>query len=146
MEISRHGSRPSAKGPAAWCEEHWPVGDLPAGARVEIGLTRDAAWSDLVSRVRRGALLAVDYGHTVGERPVGGTLAAYRAGARVAPVPDGSCDLTAHVAMDSLEHDELGTQRDALRNLGVTAALPDHNLARTDPASCTTPQTARRQR
>ena len=62
--------------------------------------------SDLGSRVRRGAVLAVDYGHTVGERPADGTLTAYRAGALVVPVPDGSCDLTAHVAIDSLEHDE----------------------------------------
>lgn len=118
----------------AWCEQHWPVGDLPIGARVEIGLSRDAAWSDLVSRVRRGAALAVDYGHTRGERPVAGTLTAYRAGAQGTPVPDGSCDLTAHVAVDSLGHDELGTQRDWLRDLGVAAALPAHDLARTDPA------------
>jgi SAM-dependent MidA family methyltransferase len=118
----------------AWCEQHWPLGDVPVGARVEIGLTRDAAWSDLVSRVRRGAVLAVDYGHTLGERPADGTLTAYRAGAQVVPVPDGSCDLTAHVAIDSLEHDEVGTQRDWLRDLGGTAALPAHALARTDPA------------
>ncbi|HSF99061.1 MAG TPA: SAM-dependent methyltransferase [Ornithinibacter sp.] len=117
----------------AWCQRHWPVDGLPVGARVEIGVTRDAAWSDLVSRVRSGAVLAVDYGHLAGERPVGGTLSAYRAGALVVPVPDGSCDLTAHVAIDSLEHDEAATQRDWLRDLGVTAALPAHNLARTDP-------------
>lgn len=118
----------------AWCAQHWPVDDLPVGARVEVGSTRDAAWSDLVSRVRRGAVLAVDYGHLRADRPTHGTLAAYRAGAFVAPVPDGSCDLTAHVAVDSLDHDELSTQRDALRALGVTAALPDHESARTDPA------------
>jgi SAM-dependent MidA family methyltransferase len=117
----------------AWCEQHWPVGDLPVGARVEIGLTRDAAWGDLVSRVRRGAVLAVDYGHTLGQRPAAGTLTAYRAGALVVPVPDGSCDLTAHVAVDSLEHDELGTQRDGLHGLGVEAALPAHERARADP-------------
>jgi SAM-dependent MidA family methyltransferase len=118
----------------AWCVQHWPVGDLPAGARVEIGLTRDAAWSDLLSRVRRGAVLAVDYGHTRAERPGGGTLTAYREGSLVVPVPDGSCDLTAHVAIDSLEQDEAATQRDSLRALGITAALPDHDLARIDPA------------
>ncbi len=117
-----------------WCARHWPVGDLPVGARVEVGLARDVAWRDLVSRVRAGTLLAVDYGHTAGDRPVGGTLTAYRAGVVVAPVPDGSCDLTAHVAVDSLEHDEVTTQRSALHALGARARTPDRELARTDPA------------
>jgi len=48
-------------------------------------------------------------------------------------VPDGTCDLTAHVAVDSLEHDELTTQRAALRGLGLDAATPPHALAGTDP-------------
>ena len=118
----------------AWCAAWWPVGDLPVGARVEVGLARDLAWRDLVSRVRRGTLLAVDYGHTRDDRPLGGTLTAYRSGALVVPVPDGSCDLTAHVAVDSLEHDELTTQRAALRGLGPAGGTPAHDLARTDPA------------
>ena len=101
---------------------------------MEVGLARDRAWHDLVSRVRRGTVLAVDYGHTAGERPAAGTLTAYRAGALVAAVPDGSCDLTAHVAVDSLEHDELTTQRAALHALGLRAGTPPHDLARTDPA------------
>jgi SAM-dependent MidA family methyltransferase len=117
----------------AWCASHWPSGDLPVGARVEVGLARDLAWRDLVARVRNGTLLAVDYGHTAGERPVGGTLTAYRLGAVVAAVPDGSCDLTAHVAVDSLEHDEVTTQRAALHALGARARTPAHELARTDP-------------
>ena len=49
-------------------------------------------------------------------------------------VPDGSCDLTAHVALDSLEHDELTTQRAALHELGLHARTPAPDLARTDPA------------
>ena len=118
----------------AWCARHWPVEDLTVGERVEIGLARDEAWRDLVGRVRGGILLAVDYGHTAGGRPTGGTLAAYRDGALVTPVPDGKRDLTAHVAVDSLEHDELTTQRAALRSLGLAADTPPHDLARTDPA------------
>ena len=55
----------------AWCARHWPVDGLPVGARVEVGLARDLAWRDLVGRVRNGTLLAVDYGHTAGDRPVG---------------------------------------------------------------------------
>ena len=50
-------------------------------------------------------------------------------------MPDGSCDLTAHVAVDSLEHDEVTTQRAALRRSGSTSGTPDHDLARTEPAA-----------
>ena len=85
-----------------------------------------------------GILLAVDYGHAAGGRPTGGTLAAYRDGAQVAPVPDGTCDLTAHVAVDSLEHDELTTQRAALRSLGLAAGTP-----RTTSPAPTRPATSR---
>lgn len=116
-----------------WCARHWPVDDLPVGARVEVGLARDAAWADLCSRVASGVALAVDYGHTVTGRPTHGTLTAYRSGDLVAAVPDGSCDLTAHVAVDSLVADRLLTQRDALQALGVSGTLPPHQLASTDP-------------
>ena len=58
-----------------------------------------------------------------------------RTGSLVAPVPDGSCDLTAHVAVDSLEHHEVSTQRAALRALGFDATTPAHELAGTDPAA-----------
>ena len=117
-----------------WVSRHWPVEGLPVGTRVEVGLTRDHAWANLVARVRHGILLAVDYGHTAGDRPARGTLTAYRHGALVVPVPDGSCDLTAHVAVDSLEHDEITTQRVALRGLGLDAGTPAHHLATSDPA------------
>ncbi len=126
--------RPTAED-LAWCARHWPVDDLPVGSRVEVGLSRDRAWDDLAARVRRGTMLAVDYGHTRDSRPAGGTLTAYRGGSIVEPVPDGSCDLTAHVAVDSLEHDELTTQRDALRSLGVDIGSPALALARTDPSA-----------
>ncbi|MBM6399962.1 SAM-dependent methyltransferase [Phycicoccus sonneratiae] len=118
---------------AAWCAAHWPLDGLAPGSRVEVGLARDRAWGDLVSRVRHGTLLAVDYGHTRATRPPAGTLVGYRAGTTVPAVPDGTCDLTAHVAVDTLEQDERTTQRDALRALGLTAAAPDIDLARTDP-------------
>ncbi|MBM6405565.1 SAM-dependent methyltransferase [Phycicoccus sp. CSK15P-2] len=119
---------------AAWCAAHWPADDLPDGARVEVGLARDRAWDDLVGRVRRGTVVAADYGHTRGNRPPGGSLVAYRAGTLVDPVPDGGCDLTAHVAVDSLTADTVTTQADALRGLGVDAARPSVEDARTDPA------------
>ena len=49
------------------------------------------------------------------------------------PVPDGTMDLTAHVAMDSLDADEAGRQRDVLRALGVLGQTPPHSLATSDP-------------
>lgn len=118
---------------AAWAERWWPT--QAPGSRVEIGRTRDAAYRDLVSRVRSGAVLAVDYGHLRSDRPAGGSLTGYRRGRVVEPVPDGSCDLTAHVAMDSLGADEVLRQPDALRELGIRPTNPPHSLARRDPAA-----------
>jgi SAM-dependent MidA family methyltransferase len=114
-----------------WAATHWET--TAPGDRVEIGLPRDLAWGELVSRVHSGVLVAVDYGHRGGDRPVGGTLAAYRRGQLVTPVPDGTCDLTAHVAMDTLDHDELLDQRTALRGLGVDGSQPPLELAGRDP-------------
>ncbi|RUL94135.1 hypothetical protein EG812_09770 [Verrucosispora sp. FIM060022] len=111
--------------------------------RVEIGRNRDEAWADAVGNVERGLALAVDYGHLRAERPVDGTLTGYRAGRQVPPVPDGSCDVTAHVAMDSVASAGervarcaylLGSQRDGLRALGADGGRPPLSLAVSDPA------------
>jgi SAM-dependent MidA family methyltransferase len=118
-----------------WCRRFWPVDDLEPGDRVEIGEPRDTAWDDLLSRVGSGLAIAVDYGHTIDCRPAPGTLTGFRSGRQVLPVPDGSCDLTAHVAMDSLTHDELTDQRTALRGLGVNGQNPPLDLARSNPAA-----------
>jgi SAM-dependent MidA family methyltransferase len=115
----------------AWSDRHWPA--RHPGDRVEVGRSRDDAWADLVSRVDSGLLVAVDYGHSRSERPSGGTLAAYEQGRQRHPVPDGTCDLTAHVAMDSLAADVLTRQRALLGSLGMTGALPAHSLAGQDP-------------
>ena len=100
----------------------WKVGPI----RVENGSSRDLAWAAAVSRVRRGLAVAVDYGHTMADRRP--TLTGYRDGRQVPPVPDGSCDLTAHVALDSAAAATgslLVRQREALQSLGVSAELPD---------------------
>ena len=49
------------------------------------------------------------------------------------PVPDGGCDLTAHVAVDALPG-TVRTQRAALHALGVSGARPPLALASRDPA------------
>jgi SAM-dependent MidA family methyltransferase len=118
---------------AAWLERWWP---LRPGARAEIGATRDSAWRAAVSTVERGWALTVDYGHLAGDRPLLGTLTGYRGGRQVPPVPDGSCDLTAHVAFDALATPAttLLRQREALRALGVSGARPPLALASRDPA------------
>jgi SAM-dependent MidA family methyltransferase len=116
-----------------WCQWFWPLDHLQPGDRLEIGETRDAAWDDLLARLASGLAVAVDYGHTIGSRPAPGSLTGYRLGRQVLPIPDRSCDLTAHVAMDSLTHDELVDQRTALRQLGISGQNPPHDLSRIDP-------------
>ena len=104
-----------------WAATWWPSG------RAEIGASRDLAWAAAVSRVVRGAAVAVDYGHSRATRRA--TLTGYRDGRQVPPVPDGSCDITAHVALDSCAAATgavLLTQREALQSLGISAVLPPH--------------------
>ncbi len=125
---------PRLSGPdARWCERWWPLDGAGAGARAEVGRSRDELWAGLVRRVAGtpggGVLLAVDYAHDRDGRPQPGTLAGYRGGRLVPPVPDGSCDITAHVALDAVADAGraagatgtlLASQRDMLTALGVT--------------------------
>jgi hypothetical protein len=122
---------------AVWCDTWWPLSADEPGTRAEVGSTRDAAWAEVVGRVTRGLAVAVDYGHTRAARPPFGSLRSYRDGAEVDLLPDGSRDVTAHVAVDSVA-DRVGgvvlRQRDALHRLGVSGARPDLGLATSDPA------------
>jgi len=121
-----------------WLDRWWPLGDGEPGMRAEVGSTRDAAWAEVVGRVTRGIAVAVDYGHTAADRPPLGTLRSYRDGHLVDVRPDGSCDVTAHVAVDAVA-DRVGgvvrRQRDVLRALGVTGRRPPGSLATDDPAA-----------
>jgi SAM-dependent MidA family methyltransferase len=119
---------------AEWLDRWWPLASAPPGSRAEVGRARDEAWAAAVSTVERGLALCVDYGHVATGRPPFGTLTGFRGGRQVPPVPDGSCDITAHVAMDSLGPGVLLNQREALRALGVDGARPQLALASTDPA------------
>ncbi|MFF9482928.1 SAM-dependent methyltransferase [Streptomyces sp. NPDC014733] len=136
------------EGPDAdWLARWWPAlapealrppGAAPPapGTRGEIGRPRDAAWARAVRSLRAGLAVAADYAHTRADRPPFGTLTGFRAGREVAPVPDGSADVTAHVALDACAGPtgHLLSQRAALRSLGVTGRRPPLTLASTDPA------------
>ena len=117
---------------AAWVDRWWPLGRPgEPRARAEIGATREAAWRRATASLAAGLAVAVDYGHTRVARPHDGSLTGYRGGRQVLPVPDGTCDLTAHVAMDALPG-TVRTQRAALHALGVSGARPPLALAAQD--------------
>ncbi|MFE5814189.1 SAM-dependent methyltransferase [Streptomyces sp. NPDC056479] len=127
---------PVAGPEAEWLDRWWPLASAADGTRAEIGLPRDEAWAAAVGTVDRGLAVAVDYAHTAANRPPFGTLTGFREGRETAPVPDGSCDLTAHVALDAcaLPGARLLSQREALRALSITGARPSLELASTRPA------------
>ncbi|WP_031077360.1 SAM-dependent methyltransferase [Streptomyces sp. NRRL S-118] len=158
VEVAPDGTErlgaPVAGADARWLARWWPLRE--PGERAEIGRPRDAAWAGAVGSLSAGLAVAVDYAHAAGARPPFGTLTGFRAGREVPPVPDGTCDITAHVALDACaaagapvaagaagaagpaagtdRGAELVTQREALRRLGITGARPPLETARTDPA------------
>ncbi|MER5932662.1 SAM-dependent methyltransferase [Streptomyces sp. NPDC002054] len=91
----------SPGGPLTAADRDWLDRWWPGGGRAEIGRTRDEAWAAAVGSLARGLAVAVDYAHTAGARPAWGTLTGFRAGREVRPTPDGTCDVTAHVALDA---------------------------------------------
>ncbi|WP_436774228.1 SAM-dependent methyltransferase [Yinghuangia sp. YIM S09857] len=127
---------------AAWLDRWWPLKGAEPGLRAEVGVPRDEAWAAAVGALSSGIAVAIDYGHERASRPLFGTLAGYRQGRAVPPVPDGTCDVTSHVAVDAIAAagEAAGatgtthlTQRTALRALGVSGARPPYELARSDP-------------
>jgi SAM-dependent MidA family methyltransferase len=127
---------------AQWLERWWPLAGRP-GHRAEIGLPREEAWADAVGTLVAGRAVAVDYAHVRGARPAFGTLTGFASGREVRPVPDGSCDVTSHVALDACAAavrrpgatSSLTTQRAALHHLGITGERPPLALASTDPTA-----------
>lgn len=119
-----------------WLDQWWPLSTI--GTRAEVGSTRDRAWADVVSRVTRGLAIAVDYGHTRPERPPYGSLRSYQGGREVDVRPDGSRDVTAHVAVDAVAATvgaQVLRQRDVLPSLGVSGERPPLGLATSDPTA-----------
>jgi SAM-dependent MidA family methyltransferase len=135
----RTGGPPGAAD-LAWLDRWWPL--TAVGTRAEPGRPRDEAWAGLIRALDRGLAVAADYTHLKTGRPACGSLAAYRDGRQVFPVPNGSCDVTAHVAIDACaaagvqagaDDTLLTTQRAALRGLGVRGERPPVSLAGADP-------------
>jgi len=131
---------PPDRADLAWLRAWWPLRTL--GDRAEVGRTRCEAWAGTVRRIGRGIALAADYGHVRAARPGCGTLTGYLEGRAVPAVPDGSRDITAHVALDACAaagrragaaQTLLTTQREALRGLGVHGGRPPLTLAASDP-------------
>lgn len=119
----------------SWLRDWWRLTE--PGERAEVGDTRDAAWADAVSRVS-GTAIAIDYGHTHDDRPPFGTLRSYAGGREAEVVPDGSRDITAHLAVDSVAAATgaaLIRQRDALGLLGLDGSRPPLELAHSDPSA-----------
>jgi SAM-dependent MidA family methyltransferase len=132
--------RPPDPADLAWVRAWWPL--ATCGDRAEVGRTRCEAWAGLIRRIDRGVAVAADYGHVKAARPAWGTLTGYLEGRAVAPLPDGSRDITAHVALDACAaagqaagagETVLTTQRAALRGLGLNARRPPLALAAADP-------------
>jgi SAM-dependent MidA family methyltransferase len=132
--------RPPDPADLAWVRAWWPL--AACGDRAEVGRTRCEAWAGVIRRIDRGVAVAADYGHVKAARPAWGTLTGYLEGRAVAPLPDGSRDITAHVALDACAaagqaagagETVLITQRAALRGLGLSARRPSLALATADP-------------
>jgi SAM-dependent MidA family methyltransferase len=124
-----------------WLDRWWPLSEV--GDRAEIGRPRDEAWAMAVRSLSGGVALAVDYHHVRVGRPPAGSLTAYRAGRLVPAVPDGSCDITSHVALDACAAagaaagataSVLTDQRRAMAALLGDAGRPAHEQASTAPA------------
>ena len=129
-------------GPAdrAWIRDWWPL--RTCGERAEVGRSRCSAWARVIRRIDRGVAVAADYGHLKTARPGCGTLTGYLEGRAVPAIPDGSRDITAHVALDACAaagraagagQTVLTTQRAALLALGLDARRPPPALADSDP-------------
>ena len=112
------------------------------GERAELGHPRCAAWAGVIGRLE-GGRPSGGLRDSRACRPLAGTRPGFRDGRAVRPIPDGSRDITAHVALDACAaagiaagatQTLLTTQRAALRALGLTGRLLLLSQADRDPA------------
>jgi SAM-dependent MidA family methyltransferase len=143
--IERLGAAPDPDD-TEWLAQWWPLANI--GDRAEVGRPRDDAWRTLIKRIACGVAVAMDYAHTRSHRLPRGTLTGTRLGRPTRPLPDGSCDITSHVAIDAVAaagaaiaahhtgrcDTALETQRDALHTLGIRGHRPAVAMAHSDPA------------
>ncbi len=121
---------------AQWVDRWWPLAE--PGQRAEVGVTRDETWVAACGHVRDGVCIAVDFGHVRENRPMAATLSSYRSGRQTPLTLDGTCDITAAVAVDAVAaavDGALTRQRDVLQGLGVSGSRPAHRLASSDPSA-----------
>ena len=84
-----------------WLQRWLP--DARPGLTAEVGLARDDAWSTCLHHLREGVAVAIDYAVTPSERAgTGSRITGYAHGRRVPVCLDGTVNVTAHVAFDSL--------------------------------------------
>ncbi len=102
-----------------WLDTWWPA--TRPGARREVGLTRQRVWAAITRTIHVGCAVAIDYAHTRADRATGlwdgGTVKGFSAGRPQRALPDGSVNITAHVALDALAHpgSTLDTQPEILK-------------------------------
>ena len=129
-----HLGEPVSGEAAQWLATWWgPVRD-----RAEIGLPRDAAWHEVCAALRSGVAVAIDYAPLRTERESGrfdsGTLVGYVRGEARWPIPDGSMNITAHVALDACAAaiEPMGVIADQIEM--IDELLPEDTVSPVPPA------------
>jgi SAM-dependent MidA family methyltransferase len=139
VEVESASGQERLGGPAdpasvAWIGQWWPL-DI-VGQRAVVGLARDRWWSHVCSRVGDGVCAAIDFGHTLADRPAIETPTSYRRGRQYPPCFDARHDITAPVAVDAVASavgGRIERQRDVLRRRVSPPGQPSVDLARSDP-------------
>jgi SAM-dependent MidA family methyltransferase len=117
----------------AWLDHWWPA--TKPLARREVGLPRDLLWRRLTRILASGHAIAIDYAHRLDDRRSGlwdgGTVKGFVDGSACRPRPDGSVNITSHVALDSCAspHATVRSQFDVLS----TSAVGSRSLASWPP-------------
>ena len=125
---------PADPAAAEWVERWWPLS--APGQRAVVELARDVAWARLCASVAEGLCVAVDFGHTVADRPTTEAPTSYRSGRPHPSRFDARHDITAPVAVDAVASavgGRIERQRDALRRRVSPPGRPGVDLARSDP-------------
>lgn len=106
-----------------WLDEWWPA--TRPMARREVGIERERIWTRLTRIVSSGYAVAIDYAHRRDDRCAGlwdaGTVRGFAQGRPHSAIPDGSVNITAHVALDALANGSATerTQSDVLAGQSI---------------------------